>query len=259
MSEKLFTKSAFKIATHCRTQAYYYRNSDIYENQSASDEFLKSLAEGGFQVGELAKICCNVPPENDLEGCVGYDEPLKRTRELFKQENVNIAEAAFRYKNCFVRADVIQKKGDEINLIEVKAKSWNSQTGNFIVTPTKGENKGKETINGKILDYLYDVAFQKWVVENALKTDNPGKSFKVTAYLMMPDKSRINTIQGLNSLFLIKSRKDLDGQKRSYAEIVPEAIEIIKGTREKILYPFPVDNECLKIIESTAFLLPKMA
>ena len=64
MSEKLFTKSAFKIATHCRTQAYYYRNPDVYENQSASDDFLKSLAEGGFQVGELAKIYGEVSPEN---------------------------------------------------------------------------------------------------------------------------------------------------------------------------------------------------
>ncbi len=85
MSEVLFTKSAFKIATHCPMQVYYYRNSEIYENQSATDEFLKSLAEGGFQVGELAKIYGEVfPPENDLEGCFGYDEPLKRTRELFE-------------------------------------------------------------------------------------------------------------------------------------------------------------------------------
>lgn len=249
MSEKLFTKSAFKIAAHCRTQAYYYRNPDIYENQSASDEFLKSLAEGGFQVGELAKIYGEVPPENDLEGCAHYDEPLKRTRELFKQENVNIAEAAFRYKNCFVRADIIQKKGNEIKLIEVKAKSWNPITDEFTTIPKKGENKGKETVNGKICDYLYDVAFQKWVIENALKTDYLDKSFKVTAYLMMPDKSRTNTIQGLNSLFLIKSRKGLDGQKRSYAEVAPEAIEIIKGAREQILHQFPVDDVCQKIID----------
>lgn len=249
MSEKLFTKSAFKIATHCRTQAYYYRNPDIYENQSASDEFLKSLAEGGFQVGELAKIYGEVPPENDLEGCVGYDEPLKRTRELFEQENVNIAEAAFRYKNCFVRADIIQKDRNEISLIEVKAKSWNSNTDKFTTIPTKGENKGKETVNSKIRDYLYDVAFQKWVIENALKIDYPDKSFKVTAFLMMPDKSKVNTIQSLNSLFRIKNRIGKNGEKRAYAEIVPGAIEIIKGAREQILYPFPVDNECQKIIE----------
>lgn len=249
MSEKLFTKSAFKIATHCRTQAYYYRNSDIYENQSATDDFLKSLAEGGFQVGELAKIYGEVPPENDLDGCAGYDKPLQRTRELLEQENVNIAEAAFRFKNCFVRADVVQKKGNIINLIEVKAKSWNSNTDKFTTILTKGENKGKETVNGKILDYLYDVAFQKWVIENALKTDYPDKTFKVRAFLMMPDKSKINTIQGLNGLFRVKKEVCQDGEKRAYAEAVPDANELLQNPHEHILRPFPVDDECQKVID----------
>ncbi|MBR5412160.1 MAG: DUF2779 domain-containing protein [Fibrobacter sp.] len=241
MSEKLFTKSAFKIATHCRTQAYYYRNSDVYENLSASDDFLKSLAEGGFQVGELAKIYGEVPPENDLENCTGYDIPLKRTRELFEQENVNVAEAAFRFGNCFVRADVVQKKGNVVNLIEVKAKSWNSETDVFI--------NNKETVNREIRDYLYDVAFQKWVVENALKVDYPGEKFKVHAFLMMPDKSKVNTIQGLNGLFRVKKEVCQDGEKRAYAEAVPGAKELLQNSHEHILVAFPVDDECQKVID----------
>lgn len=181
MPDKLFTKSAFKIATHCPMQAYYYYNSGNnegqYENLSANDYFLKSLAEGGFQVGELAKIYCDVPPENDLEGCCGYDKPLKRTRELFKQEKVNIAEAAFRYGDCFVRADVVKKDGHKIELIEVKAKSWDSKDPKYVFV--KKDDNDKSTVNPKIRDYLYDVAFQKWVVENALKTDYPDEVWDV--------------------------------------------------------------------------------
>ena len=45
---KLFTKSAFKIALHCPRQLYYYFASGEYANQAAGDEFLQSLAEGGF-------------------------------------------------------------------------------------------------------------------------------------------------------------------------------------------------------------------
>lgn len=249
MSEKLFTKSAFKIATHCRTQAYYYRNPDIYENQSATDDFLKSLAEGGFQVGELAKIYGDVPPENDLENYAGYDKPLKRTRELFEQENVNIAEAAFRFGNFFVRADVVQKKGNQINLIEVKAKSWNSDTDKFINSPKTGENKGKEVVNGGIRDYLYDVAFQKWVVENSLKKDYPNKSFVVRAFLMMPDKSKTNSVQGLNSFFRIKKEIGSDGEKRARAEMTSQALDILRKHHERILEAFLVDDECQKIID----------
>ena len=246
--KKLFTKSAFKIATHCPMQAYYYRNPDDYENQSATDEFLKSMAEGGFQVGELAKIYGEVPPENDLEGCFGYDEPLKRTRELFEQENVNIAEAAFRFGDCFVRADVVKKKGNTIELIEVKAKSWDPNNP-FVNTPTRGANAGKNVVNSGIRDYLYDVAFQKWVVENALKIDYPNKTFTVRAYLMMADKSKVNTIPRLNSLFRIKKSVGSDGEKRAHAEVVPEAIEILKNPHEHVLTPFYVDDECRLIIE----------
>ena len=252
MSEALFTKSAFKIATHCPMQAYYYRNSKgknpEYENQSATDEFLKSMAEGGFQVGELAKIYGEVPPENDLESCCGYDEPLKRTRELFKQESVNIAEAAFRYGDCFVRADVIKKKGNFIDLIEVKAKSWDPRI-DFVSVPQGGKYKGKQAVNSDGCDYLYDVAFQKWVVENALKNDYPDKTFTVRAYLMMADKSKVNSIPRLNSLFRIKKSVGSDGEKRAHAEVMPEALEILKKPHERILTPFSVDNDCKLVIE----------
>jgi len=246
--KKLFTKSAFKIATHCPMQAYYYRNPKMYENQSATDDFLKSLAEGGFQVGELAKIYGEVPPENDLEGCFGYDEPLKRTRELFEQENVNIAEAAFRFGDCFVRADVVKKDGHKIELIEVKAKSWDPKI-DFVSIAQGGKYKGKQIVNSDIRDYLYDVAFQKWVVENALKTDYPNEPWIVQAYLMMPDKSKMNTIPRLNSLFRIKKSVGSDGEKRAHAEVMPEALEILKKPHERILKPFSVDNDCKLVIE----------
>ena len=54
--EKLFTKSAFKQAKSCLAGMYYSRNPQLYANQELEDEFLASLAEGGFQVGEAAKV-----------------------------------------------------------------------------------------------------------------------------------------------------------------------------------------------------------
>ena len=54
--KKFLTKSAFKVALSCPQKLYYYGRPDEYENANANDEFLESLAEGGFQVGELAKI-----------------------------------------------------------------------------------------------------------------------------------------------------------------------------------------------------------
>ena len=118
---RLFTKSAFKIALECPAQLYYYHEPQEYANQNEQDEFLQALAEGGFQVGELAKIYCGVDEGCDLADMRGYDQPAARTRELLQRDHVTIAEAAFRFGNLFIRADVVRKDGDRIDLIEVKA------------------------------------------------------------------------------------------------------------------------------------------
>ena len=118
MKQKLFTKSAFKIALECPRRLYYAYDSNLYANQDLTDDFLKSLADGGFQVGELAKVYYGVKGDADID-VLGYDEAVEKTKELFKNDTINIAEAAFRYGNLFVRADIIEKKGNDITLIEL--------------------------------------------------------------------------------------------------------------------------------------------
>ena len=49
------TKSRFKLATECPRKLYYTGRRD-YANTRSDDEFLQSLAEGGYQVGELARL-----------------------------------------------------------------------------------------------------------------------------------------------------------------------------------------------------------
>ena len=56
MKQKLFTNSAFKIALECPRRLFYAYDSKQYANQQLEDEFLQSLAKGGFQVGELAQV-----------------------------------------------------------------------------------------------------------------------------------------------------------------------------------------------------------
>ena len=158
---KYFTKSAFSMALECPRRLYYAYDSEHYANQDAGDEVLKSLAEGGFQVGEFAKLCYGIEADN-MVGTLDADDAIAKTIEQLKQENVNIAEAAFRVGNMFVRADIIEKKGNIINLIEVKAKSWNPLEDSF-------EAKNGKSTNKAIRPYLYDVAFQKYVIVQALK------------------------------------------------------------------------------------------
>lgn len=152
---------------------------------------------------------------------------------------MNIAEGAFRVGNMFVRADIIEKKGNAINLIEVKAKSWNSMEDSFVAKNGKSTNKA-------IRPYLYDVAFQKHVIVQALKEMSPERDFTVNAFLMLADKSRTATINGLNQLFKIISAP----QKRSVIETAANAQNIVNAIPEKdrVVRAFDVNEICDKII-----------
>ena len=235
MKQKLFTKSAFKIALECPRRLFYAYDSKQYANQQLEDEFLQSLAKGGFQVGELAKVYYGVKGDADID-VLGYDEALSQTAELFKRTDVNIAEAAFKYGNLFVRADIVEKKGNDITLIEVKAKSWESGE-DFI-------GKG-DAVKGDIRPYVYDAAFQKYVVVNALKELYPDQTFTVKARLMMADKKRTATVDGLNQMFRIRKKGD-----RSYAEADARAWTVAGAVpkSEWVLTPFDVDDLCDRII-----------
>ena len=237
--EKLFTKSAFKIALECPSKLFYYRNPDKYANADAEDEFLQALAEGGFQVGELAKIYCDVPPENDVKE-KDYAGSLARTQQLMQQQHVNIAEAAFRFGNLFVRVDILRRDGNVIDLIEVKAKSWNPDVDKFEGTQPKG------CVQSGIRPYVYDVAFQKYVVTHALEELYPGEHFTVRARLMMADKSKTADINGLNQLFNIKKVGDRAEVVRAH-----NIDQVLSQSHVQVLTAFDVDGLCDRVIAGT--------
>ena len=231
MKQKYFTKSAFKVALTCPRQLYYYNNGS-YENQNIDDSFLQALAEGGFQVGELAKIYYGID-DNDVKS-LDYNASLEKTKDLFKNKNVNIAEAAFLYNNCFVRVDILTKNDKTIELIEVKAKSWKGEES-FV--NKKGE------VASSIREYVYDVAFQKWVVVNALKELYPNTRFNVKAYLMMADKDQVASVDGMNQCFRIVKDKN----NRTKIERTDEAVNLKDA--HHVLTAFDVDDLCDAIIK----------
>ena len=53
--QRFLTKSRFKLACECPTKLFYTAKEQLYANQTVDDPFLIALADGGFQVGELAK------------------------------------------------------------------------------------------------------------------------------------------------------------------------------------------------------------
>jgi hypothetical protein len=182
---RTLTKSRFKLACECPTKLYYTRKKDEYADQSLDDSFLQALAEGGFQVGELAK--CYYPGGHDIT-TLDAEEALAQTNALLELDEVVIFEAAVRIDNLFIRIDILKKMGNHFKLVEVKAKSWSGEKP-FV------SDKGK--IKSDWRPYLEDVAFQKHVVQSAFPEST------VSTYLMMADKKACCSVEGLHQKFRV--------------------------------------------------------
>ena len=189
---KALSKSRFKQGLECPNKLYFSNNNKVYHNIKNEDSFLEALASGGFQVEEYARlqypggVLVDAPYINNT-----YQDLADQTTELLKQENIVIYEAAFYVDHLFIRTDVLVKKGNNIQVIEVKAKS---------IDPTKDYNfvakKGKLVSDWK--PYLFDLAFQAYVTQRCLP------DFNIIPYLCLVDKTKSASVDGLNQLFRVK-------------------------------------------------------
>ena len=205
-NKRYITKSRFKEGLECPTKLYYAKNLE-YKNNQLEDPFLESLAEGGYQVGELSKFLISDEPykEKITVESLDHEKSLEVTNIKLQNDLVSIAEPAFLYKNLFIRVDLLQKNGDKINIYEVKSKSWGHESVDdkefevFIRTPTRGVNKGKQILDPNWNYYLYDIAFQRYIVKKLFP------EMKVKTNLVLADKLSKTTIDHLNQFFKIEN------------------------------------------------------
>lgn len=205
---KPLTKSRFKTALECPNKLFFTSKKEFANNKS-DDPFMRALASGGFQVEELARLHYPNGVFIDTEN-FEYDKAFQLTQEALLLENVVIYEAAFQIDGLFIRTDIIVKNGNNIKLIEVKAKSFNPSDENIFVG-----SRGALVSSWK--PYLFDLAFQKYVAQKTF----PNLNFEV--YLLMADKTKKATIDGLNQLFRIPNngnpRTDIIKRVHSLEEI----------------------------------------
>ncbi len=124
----------------------------------------------------------------------------------------------------------MKKYGDVLELIEVKAKSFNSRKDKFY-------NTRDNYISTKWLPYLSDVAFQTWMLERAFP------DYSVIPYLMLANKEAITSVDGLNQHFFLKEDKN---SGRTFVEIKGN-IQTPELLGEKILINIPVKEMVEKI------------
>ncbi|MBI4229103.1 MAG: DUF2779 domain-containing protein [Deltaproteobacteria bacterium] len=188
LKPRYLTKTLFKLAHECPTKLYYH-NKEEYPSTKEDDEFLEALAEGGFQVGALAK--CYYPKGIEIT-TLDHQEAIQRTNELLERDVVTIFEAAICFEDFFIRVDILRKVHNHLDLIEVKSKSFHPEEDKFL---TKSG-----PIDSEWDPYLHDVAFQTCILEKAFP------QFQISPYLMLADKSKTTSVDGLNQKFRLEKR-----------------------------------------------------
>jgi hypothetical protein len=235
MGSNFLTKTRFKVGYECPTKLYYLDDKS-YGNNNVDNSFLAALSEGGFQVGELAKLYHPGGTEITAKDKV---TAVKQTAELLQQEKAIIYEAAIQFENLFVKADILIKNKDHVELIEVKAKSFDPREDDAFYTKTSLK-KGEPKLSSSWEPYLVDVAYQTYVLQKAFP------DLKTRSALMLADKSAVASVDGLNQKFLLQKSAEGRTSVKVAADLQPTDLG------KSLLIKINVDAE-VKVVWDMAF------
>ena len=217
--KRYLTKSRFKMALECPTKLYYSAESNGYFDKNKDNDFLQALADGGNQVGELAKFKYHPNPVGDAitVETLEYEPAVTQTNaKLSLPGRVVIAEAALLHAPYFVRVDILirDQEAKTIDIIEVKSKSVSDDT-----VAARFKNSTNEYASNW-LPYLYDVTFQAEVARLCF----PG--YQIRSKLLLLDAAKPCDKDGLHQLFqIVQERDPQTGRSRVQIRTPPHLTE----------------------------------
>jgi len=194
---RTLSKSRFKLALECPTKVYYSLDKR-YVNANDSNDFLKSLAFGGFQVGELAKAMYRSEDSNAIEIEGDQATQLAHTQNLITRQNVTLFEPTFLDDNLLARVDILKKRGRVIDLIEVKSIGWDRDTDSLV-----GKTPRSDPLTPAWRSYVFDLAFQQFLLSRCLPTLLGTTDLELRPWLLLLDKKAQCSVGGLAFQFPI--------------------------------------------------------
>jgi hypothetical protein len=195
VNQRSLSKSDFKLARSCEAKLYFREHG--YPDNRRDDPFLRHLAEGGYMVEALAKA--HYPEGIECDDALSMDNAWEATRLALLGDDVTLFEATLVLGRCMARVDILQKRGDTLRLIEVKAASVDHQAHKAdLASGGPGEfrqrRKPREIV-AAYRSYLEDVTLQTILLERLF----PGHV--VEPYLMLVDSSATAARDGVLDLF----------------------------------------------------------
>jgi hypothetical protein len=191
------SKSDFTLAKDCVTKLYYRERQ--YPTATSDDPYLALLAQGGYMVEHLAKAL--FPEGRELPHAKNH-EGWEATREALAADEVTLFEATLLHGRLLARVDVLVKRGNTFDLIEVKSTSINGddvreRLEGGAPTPFRAKRKPWGIITAW-QPYLEDVTYQQLVLSRCF----PGAIIR--PWLIVVDTDASTDIDGLWSQFELR-------------------------------------------------------
>ena len=201
---RTLSKSDFKLASTCVTKLYYQELG--YPRRDDQNPYLAMLAEGGYMVEQLARLM--FPGGITLEYGGDPEKHWRETSSRLQQDQTTLFEATLLSGRKLARVDILKKKGIRLDLIEVKSKSFD---GDDIEEGPEGPFRAKRNPHAILapwIPYLEDVAYQTLVLRELFP-----KAI-IVPHLLVVDKSKTTTVEGMPRMFEIRRGAEVNGRKK---------------------------------------------
>ena len=207
MSHPIYlTKSDLKTARSCTTKLYYKKLG--YPTVDRVDAYTRILADGNFIIGKIAHL---LYPEGiyvsaTLNSNESITEAVQYTISELQKENVILFEPVLYVGHKLARADILVKQGDRIEIIEIRAKGFDSRAHHNLVTYRNlslFRNKRTGNVGGEWTHIIEDVAYQIGILKEMIAEHLPDRNFEIKPYLLAPDRAKTTAIDHLASYFQI--------------------------------------------------------
>src|SRR5438477_13024518 len=107
------SKSDFKVARTCATKLYYRKLS--YPSARDDDVYLQFVADGGYMVEAIAKLC--YPEGIEIGFDKGPEESAAETMRLLQtKESITLFEATLLSGQRLARVDILRQDGNTFEL-----------------------------------------------------------------------------------------------------------------------------------------------
>ncbi|MBP6015992.1 MAG: DUF2779 domain-containing protein [Candidatus Promineofilum sp.] len=205
MHDYYLTKSDFKVAQSCPTKLFYHKRH--YPTREEGDEYLGHLADQGYLIEALARLFY---PDGRWLGFQKDVEAAAWDTMAALSGNGTLFEATLISGGKLARVDILVRRGDVFELIEIKSCSFDRQKNDELVQNGRPNlfrsPRSPDGIRSEWRPYLEDAAFQTSILQDIF----PGAT--IIPYLLMPDTSRACHIDGLHRRFALRPAQDHQDQ-----------------------------------------------